>query len=350
MSLKTLASQVRGDLAPLYVVLADAAPLRDRALKLVVDAALQRVQTPAFNHDRFRAADPGAEAAFVAARTLPVMSPLRLVEVRDLSEGSTAFFEALVAYVTDPSPDSVVVVAGSGFPKVEKGGSNWSARVKAALKKGGRGQLVQIGDREIAPAAFASQVAKGLGKELGRREAKLLVDTLGQSLGQIEQEVRKLAVFVGEASTISAADVEQSTANLAEAVGWDLTAGLASRDAAQTLEALHRLQEGGDDPRKLLGLISWQMRELARAARLVRAGASDGQVTKEVRMRSDVLRRIRPTLASGFPDAADLLRRLATANRYMNSHRADPGRILEGMVLEMLGGTLRRPPPVPRPR
>ena len=42
--------------------------------------------------------------------------------------------------------------------------------------------------------------------------------------------------------------------------------------------------------------------------------------------------------------------RIATANRHMNSHRAGADRILEGLVLEMLDGKLRRPPPVPRPR
>lgn len=350
MSLKTLAKQVQSELGPVYIVLAEAAPLRDRGMKLVVDAALAQVQTPAFNHDRFRASDPGAENAFTAARTLPVMSPKRLVEVRDLSEGPTAFYEALVAYIADPSPDTVVVMSGTGFPKVEKGGSNWSARVKGAIKKGAPVQLEALGDREIAPAAFATQVAKSVGKTLGRNEAKILVETLGGELGQIEQEVRKLAIFVGEADTIRADDIASATANLAEAVSWDLTAGLASRNRGLTLEALHRLQEGGDDPRKLLGLVSWQMRDLLRASRMVQAGLSDDQITRQMRIRSDVLRRIRPTLRSGFPEAADLLRRLATANRYMNSHRANPGRILEGMVLEMLGGTLRRPPPVPRPR
>lgn len=350
MSLKTLARQVKDSVSPVTVVVAPAAPLRDRALALVVEAALAKVQMPAFNHDRFRASEPGAERAFEAARTLPVMSESRLVEIRDLSEGSSSFFEALVAYIASPNPAARVVAVGSGFPKVEKGGSNWSSRVKNAIKKGEGATLVEIGDREIAPTAFAVQVAKGLGKELGRREASVLVETLGANLGQIEQEVGKLAVFVGDRPSISSDDVAAATANLAEAVGWDLTAGLAARDASKTLEALHRLREGGDDPRKLLGLISWQMRELSRAARMVAGGASDAQVTKQLRMRSDVLRRIRPTLERGFPHAADLLRRLATANRYMNSHRADPSRILEGLVLEMLDGTLRRPPPVPRPR
>ncbi|MEZ4241349.1 MAG: hypothetical protein R3F59_35375 [Myxococcota bacterium] len=98
-------------------------------------------------------------------------------------------------------------------------------------------------------------------------------------------------------------------------------------------------------------MVVWQMRELLRAAELVAAGANDKQVTSRVRIRWDLLRKVRPMVASGgFPQPAELLRRLATANRQMNSHKAGSARILEGLVLEMLDGKLRRPPPVPRPR
>ena len=55
---------------------------------------------------------------------------------------------------------------------------------------------------------------------------------------------------------------------VAEAVIWDLTAGLAARDPELALDALHRLQDSGDDARKLLGMIAWQMREILRVAEL----------------------------------------------------------------------------------
>ncbi len=81
------------------------------------------------------------------------------------------------------------------------------------------------------------------------------------------------------------------------------------------------------------------------------AGADDRAINGRLRTRWDLLKRLRPMIEQGrFPEPADLLRRIATTNRQMNSHRAGDERVLEGLVLELLEGRLRRPPPVPRPR
>ncbi len=352
MSLKNLAHDLKSKLLAVYVVLADAQPLRERAIGLVRARALPLVGPPAFNHGQYRATEPGAVEAFVAARTLPAMAERRLVEIRDLEQGSKEFLAAMVSYLKAPARESVVVLAGAKLPKVEKGGSNWAARIKSALSGSDQAVLVQIGDREVPPGRFVAGIAKELGKTIERQAVSLLVELIGPDLGRLQQEVHKLVAYVGEAPEIRVEEVAAATANLAEAAGWDLTAGIARADPVQTVTALQRLQQGGDDPRKLLGLLSWQVRELLKAVELIRAGRSDAEVSRAVRLRSDVLRRLRTHAASGsgMLDPAEALRRLATANRHMNSHRAGAERLLEGLVLEMLDGTLRRPPPVPRPR
>lgn len=349
MSLQHLErSLAAGEVRRAYVVLGQAAPLVERARKAIEDAVRPRLGLPAFNHGRYRATEVEAIGAFTAARTLPMMAERRLVELRDVHDGHPDVLERLVEYLADPAADAVLVAVGGTFPKVEKGGANWSARLKNAV--GDDAMLVTIGPEEANPVRFATAAAAALGKELAHEDAELLVEVVGNDLGRLEQEVGKLALFVGEARGIDATAIAAAGSVLGEAVIWDLTAGLAARDAELALGTLHRLQDAGDDPRKLLGMILWQVRELLRAAELVAAGASDRDVTAKVKIRWELLKRVRPILAEGFPDAAELLRRLATANRHMNSHRAGDQRILEGLVLEMLDGRLRRPPAVPRPR
>lgn len=353
VSLKAIEASLRAGFEPVYIVLGEAAPLVERARAMIEAAVRPTLGPAAFNHSRYRAAEPGAATAFTAARTLPMMADRRLVEVRDLDQAPTEVFEGLIAYLAEPSPSSVLLVVGAGFPKVEKGGSNWGARVKSALKKG-KGAMWTFGADAAPPARFAVEVAAGAGKTLAPSDANRLVQVVGSDLGRIEQEVLKLCTFVGDAPAIDAEAIAAAGSVIAEAVIWDLTAGLAARDAGLALEALHRLEAMGDDPRKLLGMIAWQMRDLLRVAELVASGASDGEITSQVRIRSDMLRKLRanlgPNATAPFPSAADLLRRLATANRQFNSHRAGADRVLEGMVLEMLDGRIRVPPPVPRPR
>lgn len=341
-----LETALRAGLQSAYVVVGEATPLVEQARAMVDAAVRPKLGPAAFNHGRFRAGESGSQS-LAAARTLPMMADLRLVEIRDLEEGTDEFFQALCDYLQAPSPSTVVCATGSGFPKVERGGNNWSVRVKHALK--GRGLFLTIAAQAVPPAQFAADAARRRGKVLGHAASERLVEAVGPDLARLEQEVEKLSQYVGDAPEIDVQAIVAATAVLSEAVVWDLTTGLATRDRDLALGALHRLQAGGDDARKLLGMILWQMRELLRAAELMERGASNDEILKTVKVRRDLLFRLRKDDA-GFPSSALLLRRLATANRHMNSHRAGADRVLEGLVLEILDGRIRRPPPVPRPR
>ncbi len=346
MSLSKFRESLSAKLQPVYVIVDGARPMLDRAIEAVREAAMPKIGPPAFNHSRYRAPESGALDALVTANTLPVMAELRLVEILNLEEASKGFVEALLDYLERPSETTVLLVTGARYPKIEK--LNPSVRIAKALKGAGLDGPTKLG--ETAPIPFVIDRAKSQGKTLGRHEAELLVAAVGSDLGQLEAEVDKLVTFVGQAEAIDAKAVGSATSLTAAAINWDLTTGLAARDVDLTLSTLHRMQVDGDDPRKLLGLVTWQMRQLAQVRQLLLAGVPDREITKQLRMRSDTFRKVRPYLLDGFPDSAELMRRIATSNRHMNSHRAGAERLLEGLVLEMLTGRLRRPPEVPRPR
>jgi len=346
MSLSKFRESLAANLRPVYIIVEGARPMLDRAVAAVKEAVEPRMGPPAFNHGRYRASESNAAEALVAAQTLPVMAELRLVEVLSFEEASRSFVEELLGYLERPSETTVLVVAGARYPKIEK--LNPSVRIKKALEERDLGAPIKLGD--TPPVAFVIERARSQGKSLDRSGAELVVAAVGADLGQLEAEVDKLVTFVGDAPTIDPASIGRATSLTASAVNWDLTTGLAARNVELTLATLHRMQIDGDDPRKLLGLITWQMRQLAQARERLLAGMKDREITKELRMRTDTFRKVRPYLLDGFPDSAELMRRIATANRQMNSHRAGADRLLEGLVLEMLTGRLRRPPEVPRPR
>ena len=87
-------------------------------------------------------------------------------------------------------------------------------------------------------------------------------------------------------------------------------------------------------------MIAWQARQLVQAAELARRGVNDNAIRSAVRMRWDTFKRVRPRLEDGIPGADVLLRRLAAANRDMNSHRAGAARILDDLVLGMMADDL----------
>lgn len=317
--------------ACVYVLLHAAEPHRRRAYGIVEAAVLPTIGLAAFNHSTFRASERGPDA-LAAARTLPMMADRRLVVVRGVQEGTRAFFEALMEYLKDPSPSTVLVLMGSGFPKVEKGTKRWSTAVEKAVKAANGWVL----DRkvELDPINFAGQKAASLGKDLERSAARALVEVVGGDVGRLEREVEKLSLYVGDSKTISPADVDAVCALVAEAVVWDLTSALVRRDAAASLKLLQRLLEDGVDPRQILMTITWKLRSLLAAAAAIRQGGSDSQVAKAAGLRAFEVRQARAAVEGGLEEADVVLARLARANQQMNGHRAGAHRILERLVVD----------------
>jgi len=323
-----------GDLKSLYVVTGDESLLVERAVAQVVEAALERCGPPQLNHTAFRASEPNAGEAFSAARTLPMMASLRLVVLRELDQASDALMEVLVEYARAPVDTSVVVVTGPGTPKTRKGGKNWGVRLRNALKGSEHAHWIKCASSEVRPARFVVEQAASAGHRLSLTHANLLVELVGRDLSLLASEVEKLTLHAEPGAPIRAADIHRVCSLVSEAVVWDLTAGLAARDAEQALVALHRLLEDGDSEHRLLAMISWQYRTLLQMAAAIRAGERDDAIRRRLRIRPQLFRRVRGQ-AHRLPRAADALERLCTANRRMNSHRAGGRRVLEDLVVAL---------------
>ncbi|MCB9669336.1 MAG: hypothetical protein H6736_01155 [Alphaproteobacteria bacterium] len=316
--------------APVYLLLHPAEPHRRGAWELVERACQPTLGLAAFNHGTYRA-DEGGPAAIAAARTLPMMAETRLVVVKDVELGENAFFDALLGYLTSPSPSTVLVLLGSGFPKVEKGTKRWSTPVEKAV--GAAGGWILDRKSEPDPRRFATERAQGLGKVLEPAAARALVDLVGPDLGRLEREIEKLVLYVGDEPTIRPPDVEILCALVADAVIWDLTSALVRRDREASLAHLQRVLGDGLDPRHVLATITFKLRSVTAVADAIRRGADDAQAGRAGNMKSFEVRVVRTAVNGGLPGTDVVLGRLADAAFQMNNHRAGDRRILERLVV-----------------
>lgn len=337
VGMASLQEQIASDPArAVWLILGKEPLLVERAVSSIVEAVTPMCGPPAFNVFSGRLSDGDADEALTTARTVPMMSERRLVVVAELEKGKNAFFESLLGYLEDPSPTTTLILHGTGYPPVVKGGRSWSKKVATAVGKVGVSH--KFGDRDVDPQRFAVAHATELGHKLGRREAKLLVDLVGSDLGRVAREVEKAALYVPSGDPITADAVVEACSMLAEAEVWDLTAGIVGRDPNQALACLHRLLEAGESPHRLLALVMWQMRTVLRVAELLRRRVPDAEIRTQTRVRVEVLGRIRRLLDRGFPGAGVVLSRIARANRSMNSVRAGDRRVLETLVVELAVG------------
>src|SRR5439155_22496898 len=122
-------------------------------------------------------------------------------------------------------------------------------------------------------------------KKLIGTAAQLLLEHAGPSMGLLDQELAKLAAYVGEQKTITAEDVEVLVGRSRAAETFKIFEAIGQGRAADALAILHRLLDQGEDPLAILGAFSWQLRNLALATRLTKLGRSAPQALAEVGIR-----------------------------------------------------------------
>ena len=330
MPLETLGRALRGELKPVYLFLSGESVWREKA-ELEVSRLALSGPAAAFNHSVFRAEeDPEAEALSVA-RTLPMMAARRLVVVRDVQGASPSFLEALLSYCADPSPSTVLLLLGSAWPR-PVGGVDFGRRSEGAIKRA-EGVVIRAKAQRGDPARFAVKYAEEIGCRLSMRNAERLVAQVGENLGSLRNELDKVAQWLGGSGEIDDVALKAVCSLLAEADDWALVRHLLEGNAGGALGTTFRLLEEGEAELKLMGMINWQFRQLLSLQDSMRTGCSPREAG--VKMRGPSLDRARRLLQRSPLPAAEILERLAEANRQMNSSRAGSRRILEGLVLSL---------------
>jgi DNA polymerase-3 subunit delta len=110
------------------------------------------------------------------------------------------------------------------------------------------------------------------GKQLGQPAADLLVELVGPEMGLLDQELLKLSIYVGERAGIGEADVDRLVGNNRAETTWKIFDAIGAGRSAEALTILDRLLDQGEEPLRILGAFGFQLRRLARVARLCQQG------------------------------------------------------------------------------
>jgi DNA polymerase III subunit delta len=256
---------------PLYVLHGDEPFLKRQAL-----AAVQRLVLgegdPGFALTTF----PGDKASWGDVRdeleTLPFLSPRRLVVVDNADPFVTrerARLEKFVAGLDARAKSTgVLVLDVASFPA--------STRL-AKLVPDASSITCKAPASHLLPEWCVKWCAGRHGKQLAGPAARLLVDLVGPEMGQLDQELAKLAAYVGAAPGIGPEDVDKLVGQSRAETTWKIFDLIGAGRAGESLDYLGRLLDQGEDPLRLLGAFSMQLRRLAQAARLSGQGVALGE-------------------------------------------------------------------------
>jgi DNA polymerase-3 subunit delta len=191
--------------------------------------------------------------------TLPFLSPRRLVVIDRADPFVTRERPRLEKYFAEPSKTGVLVLDVQ----------SWAASTKLAKLLPETATIVcKAPAAQKLPEWCADWCATQHGKPLSASAARLLVDLVGADMGLLDQEMAKLAIFAGGNSRIDTADVDQLVGQSRAENTWKIFDLIGAGQVGAALTLLDRLLDQGEEPLRLLGAFSMQLRRLAQAARL----------------------------------------------------------------------------------
>jgi DNA polymerase-3 subunit delta len=152
---------------------------------------------------------------------------------------------------------------------------SWAANTRLAKMVDSAATIVCRAPPAYKLAAWCSDWAAARHeKQLSASAAGLLVDLVGAEMGLLDQEILKLAIYVGQRKKIDVADVDRLVGNSRAESTWKAFDALGAGQPGEALAILERALDQGEEPLKIMGAFSMQLRRLAQAARLAAQGTN----------------------------------------------------------------------------
>lgn len=320
-------AEKHSELKPVYLILSDQPLLVDEA----IDRLKKRVGEGAdldFNMQVFDGDGIDAGEVVSACNTLPFASDLRLVIVRGVDKLGKEALDILVDYTADPSPTTVLAIAGAKLAK--------NTRLYKAVEKLG-GLLERKVEKRNTPREV-ERLFSAKGKRIDTDAAELLVSSVGFDLRKLSVEVSKAVAFVGDRDTVTKSDIEQVASTTAPTSVFELLDALANRQCARALRLFSDMMGDGESEYGVHAMMLRQLRDLITARAMVDRGEGSPAQIARVLGRPDWQVKNLPRQARAFSSAelVSLLQAAAKGEAEMKTSR-DARLVLERWIVKFCG-------------
>ncbi len=326
MKYQELNKQIKsGDFARIYVFSGVethiAAMIEGRLIGAAVAPGLEQINVAVYDDKETTAGE-----IIESARQLPMMSPYRVVIVREQAEiltRSDAETEALLTgYFNKPEPQTILIIHSAKIDKRRKLG-------KALLAAATEVRFDKLSEEELTK--WIVRRLSQAGKRVSRRGVQAIIDKTmygyneDVNMAMIDGELNKLIDYAGADERVTADSIAGVlTDAVDDNVYHMIDAAIAGKTAA-ALTMLEQFYRKGEQPLRLFGLIVSQFRVMAQIAFLSESGASQAVIGKTVRRPAFVVRKMMPTVRKlGAAALSDMMISLAKWDYDMKMGTVDP--------------------------
>lgn len=196
-----------------------------------VSMAVQDLLTPPFLSDN---------------KVVIIKNPIFLTKLKSEIEHKT---EMLLNYLDNTEETSYLIIDASGL-KIEENNSLY----KKLKQKGEVSETKELSQVEMK--GWLKRKFAIIGKEITDEAVLLFFERIGWNLLTANNEFDKVANYVGSKETITLSDIEKVVVKELETDVFKLTNALQEGDRKQVILLYQDLVKTGNDPVKLLGLVS----------------------------------------------------------------------------------------------
>lgn len=332
-----LKSQIKsGALAPVYIILGEDDYLKRMYVNKI--SSLITDKDDIFNYSRF-GADSSLQDIYDFLEQLPLMSDKKCAVLcdYDIEHCGANDFEKLSSLVSAPAEDAVFIIwFDSLAPDPKK-----SARLKKLISKAenGGGCAVLLNHRRVPELVkMLTDGARQRGCSFEPAAAKYLVETAGEDISTLQNELNKLCFYL-PGGTITRQDVELVSVKTVEASVYNLSRHIFSRDADEAMKTLDELFFMRLEPMIILYTVSSAYVDLYRVFVCRKKGMKNSEIAAEFgyKGREFVLDRAAQSLSKfDFKRLALSFEALLAADKQLKSFGADPRTVLEQLTVRLI--------------
>lgn len=263
------------------------------------------------------------------ASTMPAFAEWRLIVVKGAESIKAVQEKALIGYVKDPCPTTCLV-----FLSADAKADRTSSFIKALEEKGFLKACNRLGDNELL--RWIREEAARQGKKISSSAATKLLETTGNRLRDVKGELDKIILFVGDKTEIDDKDVEESGLDCREESIFGLSDAIGKKDVKTAFRVYERVSD--EEPIKILGAISRQMRQLLKIKSFLRKGTPAHQLPGLVGLfpkhADDYVRRSKLFTERELVDA---ISKLSRADMDFKTGRVPQTVVLPRLIMELCG-------------
>jgi len=206
----------------------------------------------------------------------------KMVVLRDADGFIKSHGEALARYLANPSPTSTLAIQCEEL----KGKTKLPPLIRQ------KGHIVRCAQLSWPEARkWVTNEAEQLGKKLTPRACAALVEATGTNLFKLDNEVQKLANYVGENNTITERDIEEIVPHSRTRSIFDIADAVARADVPHALRLCEHLMLRGEKPGNIIAILARHMRQIWQVKRLKQSGANAKEIARQLNLRDFVVQK-----------------------------------------------------------